>query len=81
MGEQETVIYEVLGKAQADGTLSQTQDARALAPFFLGVAVGINAVNKTVADPAVFQGHGQSRDARLGPTITTGIVFSRTDGG
>jgi hypothetical protein len=29
MGEQETVIYEVLGKAQADGTLSQTQDARA----------------------------------------------------
>jgi hypothetical protein len=65
MGEQETVIYEVLGKAQADGTLSQTQDARALAPFFLGVAVGINAVNKSVADPAVFQGHGQSRDDRL----------------
>ena len=48
-------IYEVLRKAQADGTLSQTQDARALARFFLGVAWGINAVNKSVADPGVFR--------------------------
>jgi hypothetical protein len=39
MDEQETVIYEVLAKAHADGTLSQTQDARALAPFFLRVAI------------------------------------------
>jgi hypothetical protein len=58
-------IYEVLRKAQADGTMSQTQDARALARFFLGVAWGINAVNKSVADPGVFQGYGQSRDDRL----------------
>ena len=55
MGQQETAIYEVLRKAQADGTLSQTQDARALARFFLGVAWGINAVNKSVADPGVFR--------------------------
>ena len=44
-------IYEVLRKAQADGTLSQTQDARALARFFLGVAWGINAVNKSARIP------------------------------
>jgi hypothetical protein len=47
-------IYEVLRRAQADRTLSQTEDARAVARFFLGVAVGINAVNKSVADPGVF---------------------------
>jgi len=55
MGQQETAIYQVLRKAQADGTLSQTQDARALARFFLGVAWGINAVNKTVADLGVLK--------------------------
>jgi TetR/AcrR family transcriptional repressor of nem operon len=55
MGQQETAIYQVLRRAQADGTLSQTQDARALARFFLGVAWGINAVNKSVADPEVFR--------------------------
>jgi TetR/AcrR family transcriptional repressor of nem operon len=55
MGQQETAIYQVLRRAQADGTLSQTQDARALARFFLGVAWGINAVNKSVADPGVFR--------------------------
>ena len=55
MGQQETAIYQVLRKAQADGTLSQTQDARALARFFLGVAWGINAMNKSVADPGVFR--------------------------
>jgi hypothetical protein len=51
----ECAIYEVLRKAQADGTLSQTQDARTLARYFLGVAWGINAVNKSVADPGVFR--------------------------
>jgi TetR/AcrR family transcriptional regulator, transcriptional repressor for nem operon len=55
MGQQETAIYQVLRKAQADGTLNPTQDARALARFFLGVAWGINAVNKSVADPGVFR--------------------------
>jgi TetR/AcrR family transcriptional regulator, transcriptional repressor for nem operon len=55
MGQQETAIYQVLRKAQTDGRLSQTHDARALARFFLGVAWGINAVNKSVADPGVFR--------------------------
>jgi TetR/AcrR family transcriptional repressor of nem operon len=55
MGQQETAIYLVLRKAQADGTLNPAQDARALARFFLGVAWGINAVNKSVADPGVFR--------------------------
>src|SRR5216684_4023137 len=55
MGQQETAIYQVLRRAQVDGTLSQTQDARALARFFFGIAWGINAVNKSVADPEVFR--------------------------
>jgi TetR/AcrR family transcriptional repressor of nem operon len=55
MGQQETAIYEVLRKAQTDGTLSPTQDARALARFFLGVAWGINAVNRSIADPGVLR--------------------------
>src|SRR6266436_9361905 len=55
MGQQETAIYQVLRKAQNDGTLNPAQDARALARFFLGVAWGINAVNKSVADPGVFR--------------------------
>jgi TetR/AcrR family transcriptional regulator, transcriptional repressor for nem operon len=55
MGQQETAIYEVLRKAQTDGTLNPTQDARALARFFLGVAWGINAVNRSTADPGVLR--------------------------
>src|SRR6202040_2401786 len=55
MGQQETAIYQVLRRAQADGTLGQTQDARALARFFLGIAWGINAVNESGADPGVFR--------------------------
>jgi TetR/AcrR family transcriptional regulator, transcriptional repressor for nem operon len=55
MGQQETAIYQVLRKAQTDGALSPAQDARALARFFLGVAWGINAVNKSVADPGVLR--------------------------
>ena len=51
LGQQETAIYGVLRKAQAEGALSSAHDARALARFFLGVAWGINAVNRTVADP------------------------------
>jgi TetR/AcrR family transcriptional repressor of nem operon len=54
MGQQETAIYQVLRKAQNDGTLNPAEDARALARFFLGVAWGINAVNRSVADPGVF---------------------------
>jgi TetR/AcrR family transcriptional repressor of nem operon len=55
IGQQETAIYQVLRKAQTDGTLSPTQDARALARFFLGVAWGINAVNRSIADPGVLR--------------------------
>jgi TetR/AcrR family transcriptional regulator, transcriptional repressor for nem operon len=55
MGQQETAIYHVIRKAQTDGTLSPAQDARALARFFLGVAWGINAVNRSVADPGVLR--------------------------
>ena len=55
MGQQETAIYQVLRKAQNDGTLNPAEDARALARFFLGVAWGINAVNRTIADPGVLR--------------------------
>jgi TetR/AcrR family transcriptional repressor of nem operon len=55
LGEQETGIYRVLRKAQACGALSSALDARALARFFLGVAWGINAVNRTVADPEMLR--------------------------
>ena len=55
LGQQETAIYRVLRKAQAEGALNSAHDARALARFFLGVAWGINAVNRTVADPEVLR--------------------------
>ena len=55
MGEQETGIYRVLRKAQVSGVLNPALDARALARFFLGVAWGINAVNRTVADPEMLR--------------------------
>ena len=55
LGQQETAIYRVLRKAQAEGALNPARDARALARFFLGVAWGINAVNRTVADPEVLR--------------------------
>jgi TetR/AcrR family transcriptional regulator, transcriptional repressor for nem operon len=55
LGQQETAIYHVLRKAQAEGALNSAHDARALARFFLGVAWGINAVNRTVADPEVLR--------------------------
>src|SRR5258708_16573886 len=58
MGQQETAIYRVLRKAQAQGALNPAHDARALARFFLGVAWGINAVNKTVAAPEVLRAMG-----------------------
>jgi TetR/AcrR family transcriptional repressor of nem operon len=55
IGQQETAIYQVLRKAQTDGTLSPAQDARALARFFLGIAWGINAMNRSIADPGVLR--------------------------
>jgi len=45
----------VLLRAQTTGALSRTQDCRALARFFVGVAQGLNVVHKAMADPAVLQ--------------------------
>jgi len=50
-GRQESAIYRVLLRAQAEGSLATTVDARALGRFFLGVAQGLNVINKAVADP------------------------------
>jgi len=52
-GRQESAIYRVLRRAQAEGSLAATIDARALARFFLAVAQGLNVVNKALADPTV----------------------------
>jgi TetR/AcrR family transcriptional repressor of nem operon len=55
LGWQETAIYRVLQRAQAEGSLAASADARALARFFTGVAQGLNVVNKAVADPEVLR--------------------------
>jgi hypothetical protein len=55
------MIYRVLRKAQAEGALNPANDARALARFFLGVAWGINAVNRAVADPEVLRDWSEQR--------------------
>jgi TetR/AcrR family transcriptional regulator, transcriptional repressor for nem operon len=55
LGQIESAIYRVLRRAQADGSLDPNQDARSLARFFLGVAQGLNVVNKAFADPAILQ--------------------------
>lgn len=55
IGQQESAIYRVLRRGQAEGSLASTLDARALARFFLGVAQGLNVVNKAVADPEVLK--------------------------
>src|SRR6266849_9143546 len=54
-GRQESAIYRVLRRAQAEGSLPSTLDARALARFFMAVAQGLNVVNKAVADPEVLK--------------------------
>lgn len=55
LGRQESAIYGVLRRAQAEGALSAAIDAKALARFFTAVAQGLNVVNKAVADPAILQ--------------------------
>lgn len=55
LGQQESAIYEVLRRAQTEGELDPKQDARALARFFVGVAQGLNVVNKAVPDPAMLK--------------------------
>jgi len=52
LGQQESVVYQVLRRAQSEGSLDQAQDARALARFFVSVAHGLNVVNKAAPDPA-----------------------------
>ncbi len=52
---QESAIYQVLRRAQAEGSLDSRQDPRALARFFMGVAHGMNVVNKAGADPTVLR--------------------------
>lgn len=54
-GEQESAIYNVLRRAQTNGSLDRALDSRALARFFLGVAQGLNVVNKAVANPDVLR--------------------------
>jgi TetR/AcrR family transcriptional repressor of nem operon len=55
LGRQESAIYGVLRRAQAEGSLDPAQDARALARLFLGVAQGMNVVNKATADPTMLK--------------------------
>jgi TetR/AcrR family transcriptional regulator, transcriptional repressor for nem operon len=55
LGQQESAIYRVLRRAQAEGVLDPAQDARALARFFMGVAQALNVVNKALADPAILR--------------------------
>ena len=55
MGAQESAIYRVLRRAQAEGALDPARDARALARFFMGVAQALNVVNKALADPAILK--------------------------
>jgi TetR/AcrR family transcriptional repressor of nem operon len=53
LGQQEAAIYQVVRRAQIDDILDQHEDAQALARFFLGVAQGLNVVNKAAPDPAI----------------------------
>ena len=55
LGQQESAIYQVLRRAQTDGLIESTEDARALARFFVGIAHGLNAVSKAVPDPAMLK--------------------------
>lgn len=55
LGQQESAIYQVVRRAQSEGLLDAQQDARALARFFVGVAHGLNAVNKAAPDPEMLK--------------------------
>jgi TetR/AcrR family transcriptional regulator, transcriptional repressor for nem operon len=55
IGQQESAIYRVLLRAQADSNLAAALDVKALARFFLGVAQALNVMNKAVADPEVLK--------------------------
>ena len=55
LGGLESVIYEVLRKAQTEDKLSSEQDIRALARFLVAVFQGMAVLNKTFADPSVIR--------------------------
>jgi TetR/AcrR family transcriptional regulator, transcriptional repressor for nem operon len=55
IARQESAIYRLLQHAQAEGKLDPKADARALARFFLGIAQGLNVVNKATADPTILR--------------------------
>jgi len=55
IGCQESAIYEVLRRAQCEGILDPTQDARALARFFVAVAQGMNVVNKATGETTMLR--------------------------
>ena len=51
----ESVIYQVLLRAQAEGSLAPGRDIRALALFFAGTVRRIAVMNKASADPSVIR--------------------------
>lgn len=51
----ESAIYLVLRRAQADGVIAPTVDARAYARFYLGVAKGISVLHKVFGDAAALR--------------------------
>jgi TetR/AcrR family transcriptional regulator, transcriptional repressor for nem operon len=55
MSELESAIYDTLRRAQADGRLDSARDAHRLARFFLGVAQGMNVVNKATGNAAMLR--------------------------
>jgi TetR/AcrR family transcriptional repressor of nem operon len=55
LSKQEAAIYQVLRRAQTEHVLSPKQDARALARFFVGVAQGLNVVNKAAPNTTMLK--------------------------
>lgn len=55
LGKIESSIYEVLLRAQTQGSLEVGLDIRALSRFFLAISQGIAVLNRTFADPSVIK--------------------------
>ena len=55
LGKIESSIYEVLLRAQTQGSLPIGLDIRALSRFFLAISQGIAVLNKAFADPSVIK--------------------------
>jgi TetR/AcrR family transcriptional repressor of nem operon len=53
LGHQESAIYGVLRRAQAEGSLGRDADARAMARFFMSVAQSLNVIHRVAPDPAI----------------------------